>query len=643
MYICNMKMPRFLIKYTIIVCACLCMPTLCRSQEWETMLSSVLDSDAEYSEDDISGLEELYSHKINVNDLTEDDCNVLFFLSDFEKQSLLFYVSHNAPLYSIYELQYVLGLPLEKSRLLSCFLSVAPVSKMKSVEDLIAGGKHVFASTFTFMNVDTDEYKDYYHYAGGATKHVLRYRFQSYNSLYWGFTLKKDMGESYALPRGFDSQSFYVQLKNRGVVSNVVIGDYRVSIAQGLTLAQGGSFGNSLETSGSTANLLSKHSSTSEYLYSRGCGMSLRLKQLQMTPFFSFRRLDGKLKNDEDFPFTIQKTGYHRTLSELKAKEAIDYSLYGCHLQYSTNRLRVGCAWLQHRFSLEEKSSKLTNATAFYTYFKRKIRLFGEFAVDGNCDFATIHGIQYSLNDNVQLSQSFRLYQSEYDSFMSSAVGKQSSVGNEKGATTSFRLRLGSNTTLYGSNDLFYIPAKSLEQSAEEGNVLKMKLLYKTFQGLSAYYQLSQTVQIGDSLGLTTKRTHTLYASLPVCNDLQMKFSVRLSAQNDNYGVLTYEDVVWKPLPQLTFSTRFAQFNASFDNRLYAWEDDVQYVFASAQYYYAGTYWYVVAKWKCLQKLALEMKLAQTRYANDFPLPESYELYPEQKKCRGNILIQIAL
>ena len=185
MYICNMKMPRFLIKYTIIVCVCLCMPTLCRSQEWETMLSSVLDSDVEYSEDDISGLEELYNHKINVNDLTEDDCNVLFFLSDFEKQSLLFYVSHNAPLYSIYELQYVLGLPLEKSRLLSCFLSVAPVSKMKSVEDLIAGGKHVFASTFTFMNVDTDEYKDYYHYAGGATKHVLRYRFQYYNSLYW--------------------------------------------------------------------------------------------------------------------------------------------------------------------------------------------------------------------------------------------------------------------------------------------------------------------------------------------------------------------------------------------------------------------------------------------------------------------------
>jgi LysM repeat protein len=226
---------------------------------------------------------------------------------------------------------------------------------------------------------------------------------------------------------------------------------------------------------------------------------------------------------------------------------------------------------------------------------------------------------------------------------MSSAVGKQSSVGNERGATTSFRLHLGSNTTLYGSTDLFCTPAKSSEQFTEKGNVLKVKLLYKTFQGISAYYQLSHTVQTGDSLGLTTRSTHTLYASLPVSNALQMKFSVRLSAQSDDFGVLTYEDVVWKPLPRLTFSTRFAQFNASFDNRLYAWEDDVQYVFASAQYYYAGTYWYVVAKWKCLQKLSLEMKLAQTRYANNFPLPESYTLYPEQKKIRGNVLVQIAL
>ena len=639
-----MKMPRFLLKYTICVLLCLCVPFLSHSQEWETMLSALLDDDVEYSEDDISILEDLYNHKINVNDLTEDDCNSLFFLTDFEKQSLLYYISHNAPLFSIYELQFVLGLPLEKAQFLSYFFFVLPMSEKRSLDDLIAGGKHIFASTTTFTNIDKDEYQDYYHYVGGASKSVVRYRFQSYNSLFWGVTMKKDMGETFSLPSGFDSQSFYLQMKNRGVVSNFALGDYKISIAQGLTIAQGGSLGNTFDqTSGVTSNLLSKHSSTSEYLFSRGCGATFRLKQLQLTPFVSFRKLDGKIKDDETFPFTIQKTGYHRTISELNAKESIDYSLYGIHLQYVANHLQVGSAWLQHRFSLGNQFSALTNMTVFYTYFRRKIRLYGECAVDGNFDFATIHGAQYSATDNVQLSNAFRLYQSEYDSFMSSAVGKQSSIGNEKGMTTNFRIQMGSHTILYCTNDLFLVPAKTAEKNTQKGNTMKMKLLYKTYYGLSAYYQLSRTMQTDDSLGVTTKRTHTLYASAPINKSLQVKLSVRLSSQSGEYGVLIYEDFVWKPLSQLTFSARFAQFDASYDNRLYAWEDDVQYVFSNSQYYYAGTYWYVIAKWKCLQNMSLQMKIAQTRYSDVFSLPESYSLYPDQRKLRGNILIQIVL
>ena len=66
------------------------------------------------SEDDFSDLEELFNNKLNINDLSDDDFSVFFFLTDFEQASLAYYVAHNRPLLSMYELQFVLGLPLQK-------------------------------------------------------------------------------------------------------------------------------------------------------------------------------------------------------------------------------------------------------------------------------------------------------------------------------------------------------------------------------------------------------------------------------------------------------------------------------------------------------------------------------------------------
>ena len=164
---------------------CLFFPMSVYPQDWEIVMAMVSDETQEAaSEDDFSDLEELFNNKLNINDLSDDDFSVFFFLTDFEQASLAYYVAHNRPLLSMYELQFVLGLPLQKAKLLSQFCYAAPMLKPKPIEQLLNEGRHVFASNTSLTNIKNEDYKGANNYQGGAQKEVVRYRFQSNNSLF---------------------------------------------------------------------------------------------------------------------------------------------------------------------------------------------------------------------------------------------------------------------------------------------------------------------------------------------------------------------------------------------------------------------------------------------------------------------------
>lgn len=618
-------------------------------QDWEIVMAMVSDETQEAaSEDDFSDLEELFNNKLNINDLSDDDFSVFFFLTDFEQAILAYYVAHNRPLLSMYELQFVLGLPLQKAKLLSQFCYAAPMLKPKPIEQLLNEGRHVFASNTSLTNIKNEDYKGANNYQGGAQKEVVRYRFQSNNSLFCGVTLKKDKGEAFTLREGFDSKSMYVQVKNRGVLSNLVVGDYKVSIGQGLMFSQGFSMTSSLEESGGVQSfVLSKHSSTSEYLFSRGCGASLKFGKFQITPFVSFRKLDGKSSGEVDFPFTISQTGYHRTASEIASKQALSYTMTGLHVATLRKHWRYGLAFVQHDFSLDTLFSRIQNADVFYNYFKRQLRLYGELAIDNEFRVATIHGVHYALSEEVSFSCNVRYYQPDYQSFTSSSVGRQSSVENERGINTNMKFTLTERLSCIVANDIFVIPHEWTGIPwPSQGNVLRLRLSYKMFSGLYMYYQAGFTRQTSKTemgFDMPQKQSHKLYVSLPISSTMVLKTSVQVSVDANNKGVLLYEEFVWKPTPMLAVSARFANFDAPYENRLYAWEDDVMYLFSNSQYFYSGTYNYLVVKWKVTDFVTFQTKVSCTNFSEKYDLPESYDVYENHRRMNMNLLLQIQI
>jgi len=645
-----MEMPRVPMRFISLSCVCLCVSLTCFAQDWDELLYAVVgEASDEVSEEEIAVLEELFSHKCNLNELSESDCQQFFFLTEFEKLSLLYYVEHNKPLLSVYELQNVLGLPLEKAQLLAQFCVAEPVKPRKTISELLEDGTHLFAVQSTVNAVSSADYKNENGYRGGANKEIVRYRFQSHNELYAGFTLKKDMGERLTFRDGFDSQSCYIQKKGNGTLSNLVLGDYVLNIGQGLVAAQGGFGGSSIEQAGGKQTyVLAKHSSSSEFAYFRGVGATINLKQIQITPFFSYRKLDGKCSEKNDFPFTIQKTGYHRTESECAAKQTIAYSAFGTHIQFEMRRLRLGFAVLQQQFGKDSLAYVMRNATVTYNYCKRKLRMYGECATDKQFRLATIHGLQYSFADGVLFSTNVRLYKNDYQSFNASAEGRQSAVENEIGWRSNVKLPLNQNYTLILDNDLFAMPnERTTIRIPSKGDVVRIKLSYVRRQLFKAYYQYSlvtQTQKSESGFEICKNLKQSGMVSFFPDKMVQLKIAAQLSSQNGESGFLVYEDVLYKPVKHpFSVSARFAQFDASYENRLYAWEDDVQYAFSSSQYFYAGTYWYVLLKWKPTTHINLQTKLIQTNYSDKYELPETYDLYKDNRKLAVHVLVQFSL
>ena len=66
---------------------------------------------------------------------------------------------------------------------------------------------------------------------------LISYKNKFSKSFLFGFTVTKDPGEPFfKVPNntGFDFNSFHLQLQNRGMIKNLVVGDYTVSFGQGL-------------------------------------------------------------------------------------------------------------------------------------------------------------------------------------------------------------------------------------------------------------------------------------------------------------------------------------------------------------------------------------------------------------------------
>ncbi|MFU8843964.1 MAG: helix-hairpin-helix domain-containing protein [Bacteroidales bacterium] len=676
-----------------------------------TDLSDLIEDIAEKSEDDldytelVENLNDLRRNPINLNFAAREELFSLPFLNDMQVFHLLAYRETYGYFVTIYELQAVEGFDQHTIQQILPFvtISVVPPATTVPVKNALRYGRNTLLVRYQQVIQEQLGYSPLVdsllalrpnaRYMGGPEKILLRYRFQYGNKIRWGFTAEKDAGEPFfkdkvnpyhrllvddKLTNGFDFYSFHFNLRDVGRIKAINLGDYQLRFGQGLTMWNGLAFGKSSDVSNSNRNAtgLRPYSSTDENRFFRGAGITIGLGNFDVTGFYSDKRVDAGLMDEESLSeqpvfSSFAETGFHRTPLELMKKNAVRLTVTGGNVSFRKNRLRLGLTGFYTRLgaSLQEGSTlyqihsfhgrENINAGFDYSYLYHRMNFFGEIAAGRNGSIAQLHGMHSSLHPRISLSLIYRDYAPDYQNLFANGLSESNTV-NERGLFTGFRILLRRHWTGSGYLDLFTYPwLRYRVNKPTTGNDLFFQIDHTPSQNIYGYLRFRQkTKQINTSsetIGInpimnyrkSNFRLHLGYAVSPKVS-MANRMEYIISANETGYcatGYLFYQDISFDmdPTPVRLFF-RYALFDTdTYDERIYAYENDLLYAFSVPAYYYKGSKTVFMIRYAVLEKINLWFRLSHLFYSNRNQVGTGPDQIDGNQKTEVKIQIQVRL
>ena len=599
---------------------------------------------------------------INLNQTNREELEKLQFLSEIQIENILSYAYENGNLKTIYELQLIEGLDMTDIRRMLPFVKLGEVNDYRTKfywNDLLTYGKNEFLfrldkgletkEGYQFLpNEDVNAHATNPKlYIGNELYNSLKYRFHYKDRIQFGFSGEKDAGEQFwgTANKGYDFYSFHAQLNNFGKFKTIVLGDFRANFGQGLVLHPEFGMGKSAYVLNVTprSSGLKKYSSTDEYNFFRGGGVTLKLGKFDVSAFYSNKMIDGDTVNGAFS--TIIKTGYHRTLDELSKKLTVNQQIIGGNMTYTNMNLQVGVTAVHTELDnnlVPDKSvynyfyfsgKKQTTCGVFYRYRWKKLNLFGETAMTVNGSIATLNGCYFSPVSQVSLVVLQRYYSPEYDTFYASSFSETSRINNESGLYLGAEIRPFRKWKLaaYADSYRFPWPKYGIDAPSVGKDYLfqadfapkRTMAMYWRFKYEEKQTNLSTTgivMPVIVPLQKTSLRYQLTYSYGNFSFKNVLEGNLSRQAETDwTYGVIASQDVSYSfPKFPLKIDVRFQFFDAqNYENRFYCYEKDVLYAFSIPMYFGQGSRYYLNLQYDLNKRLSLWFKIAQTVYADD--------------------------
>ena len=306
-------------------------------------------------------LEQLYVIHLAPMDLNtagRDDLLQLPFIDAAAADSLLAFRERHGPFRSLGDLQFVRGLDYRAREWLPVFVCcAAPAASRPSVRELLTQGRWEVNGLLGVplyrragnRSHSADELAEYPNrqYLGNGLSHTLRLNYSAAGRLDYGLKFDKDAGEPFARRgnRPYDEYAFYFALHPGGRWRDVVAGDYRVNVGEGLLL--GNSF--MVDKASVVAAYRPPVARVSPTLSSGGANLMRGLAATwthggwAWSAFASYRKTDANL--DTAGRVTSLKTdGYHRTPLERSKRRNLGVTAAGGAAEYGQDDWRVGVA-----------------------------------------------------------------------------------------------------------------------------------------------------------------------------------------------------------------------------------------------------------------------------------------------------------
>jgi hypothetical protein len=642
---------------------------------------------------------QLYQDPIDLNKADTEELQATYLFSPSQLLNFLDYRSKNGPLISIYELQAIPEFDLTLIENLGPFVTLKDQSaKTKNFWQRLAEEENAYfllrhrrtwEKRRGFVRTALDEEGTMgTPYLGDPNELYTRFRIQRPRDFSIGFTLEKDAGEQFTWDpttarHGFNFASFHLARQQMGKWKSVTIGDFQASFGQGLVFGAGYSLGKGAETvptvRRSSRGIL-PYSAALESGFFRGIGVTRQFGLWQSTLILSSVPRDGRLnapidtsESSSGIISSLLQTGLHRTASELATKNQLTEKNMGGNLSFSSRSGRwsagvnflftqFGTPWIREKNlynAFEFSGSKNHSASMYANYQWKNFLFFGESAYSKSGGKGTILGFVSSLSKTFDFSVLWREYSKDFHSFYSSGFSENTRPINERGMYLGLQFKPSKLWKFNAYVDSFEFPwLKFRVYAPSRGYEWLAKLSYQPKKNLTVFFQIREEVKernLPNSgqpaqaylLGSIQKVNATLSLECRLSPNLLLRSRVLWNQveieQKKNYGLMVLQDVQfgrqnWK------ITGRMALFDSdTYDNRLYAFENNVLWTFAIPAFSGRGIRNYLVGQYQISPKLSAYLRLARTTYTDREEISSGLQTIGGNKQTESTFLLRYFL
>lgn len=599
----------------------------------------------------------LSQNPVQINTATRDDFERIPFLSDIQIENLLFYLYRYGPMQTIYELQLVESLDMTDIRRMLPFVVLGSTDKKSEKMYLNEVFRFGRSELLGRLDLTAEKRKGYIlkevenksgetelkaPYTGSPLYNSLRYRFNFRNRVQFGITTEKDAGEQF-VKKGYDFMSAYAQVDKIGKIHRAVLGDFRANFGMGLVLHPDFSVGKSafVTSVAPRSRGLKKFGSTDEYNFFRGAGVTLRFGQTDITAFYSNKNIDGDTVG-RVFS-SINKTGYHRTETEIAKRKTVNQQVTGFNATVSLNRLQLGFTAVHTALNADMQPDKSvynyyyfsgnqqTVAGINYRFRLQNFNFFGETAVSDRIAPATINGVSVQPISTVSLIALYRYFSPEYDTFFANTFSESTRVNNESGFYLGAEVRPFRRWKFAAYADSYRFAWPKFSASAPtDGMDYLFQADYVPHRRLNMYWRLRYEEKMNnfsedvvlpvlEEFRKASLRYQMIYnfGNFSVKNLIEVNYA-QTATQKPGFGATALQDVsyTFAKIP-MKIDFRYQFFDAAaYDNRFYLYERDVLYAFSIPMFSGIGSRYYLNIRYDINRKLSVWLKAAQTKYAD---------------------------
>lgn len=603
----------------------------------------------------------LREHPFELNTVTEEQLKRLPFLSDRQIEKLLSYRKSYGKMVTLYELKNIEEFDFHTISLLLPFVYIADISVDKrpfTVKNLLKYGTNDLQIRYDKCFQQKKGYSSYpdsillqypnRKYMGEPFYTSIRYDYAFDERLQLGMVAEKDAGEPFwnQYHKGYDFYSAHLFLKDIKMLKSLAIGDYKVSFGQGLVISNDFIPGRSsvVAQAERRSSGFRRHFSTNENDFFRGAAATVSLKKLDISLFYSYRKLDAGVDSNQVSSFKTD--GVHRLIRDREKQHTVPMQTFGGNIRYATPAFCIGVTALSYSFGNYQiqpdpkpynlfyfRGSNNTNVSVDYVLKNKKIKFYGETAVSSNGKIATLNALQLTPASYFSFLLLHRYYDRGYQAFFGNAFAQSSSVQNEKGLYMGIQWTPFARWKLSAYADVFRFPwLKYGIDSPSSGKEYMGQLDYSPAKNIAAYirykYKMkekNQTIKDETSLYIVpyTQQRIRFQLSYTANSFLLLKTSLDGTLYDEektdnSKGFMIAQSVGWRP-SSIPFQTDIyaAWFHTTdYSSRISSYEKNILYAFNMPSFYGEGFRFSFSFRWDIWKKLSLSSKLAYTHYTD---------------------------